>query len=223
LQLPLEFDPSLALQQAQAALSAISTQGVKKVVFNTGLGLTATKVGVPFIDARVQIVNQLPNLVEHYTITGPAVAYAENLILPFSQKAIIAGRAEYPLPESVPVPWVATEDIAAVVSESLTDPNPSPIRIVQGPAALTGDEVAQNLTKASGRPVTWVTISPDRYRELLTPVIGPEAAAGIAASYAAGPAEGPVLNETQLINGQTDFLTWARKQDWSPYDSSIKK
>jgi len=89
------------------------------------------------------------------------------------------------------------------------------VRIVRGPAYLTGDQAAAALSEALGRPLTWKAIAPDRYRELLTPVIGAASAAGIAASYAAPPQDGPPLAAESVITGTTDLARWARSVDWA--------
>jgi uncharacterized protein YbjT (DUF2867 family) len=215
LQLPLEFDPATAAAQAGNALAALERAGVGQVVFNTGLGLTDELVGSPFVDARATLVQRLAGVVPKVTVTGPEQAYVDNFATPFSRAAVLQGMAEYPLPEAAPVAWVAAADVARVVSRAFLSPAPPPIRIVRGPFALTGSELAAALSAAVGHGVTWSTITPERYRELLTDVIGPASAAGIADSYAHPAPPRPPLPADQVTSGPTDVTTWARTVDWA--------
>jgi len=214
LQLPLEFDRRRAAAQATHALDALALARVPQVVFNTGLGLTSQLVGAPFVDARATLVQKLPEVVATVTVTGPEQAYMDNFATPFSRGAVRAGRAEYPLPAEAPVAWVAAADIARVVSRAFCSPTPPAVRIVRGPAYLTGAELAAALGAGAGRDVAWATITPERYRELLTDVIGPAAAAGIADSYAHPAPAGPPLPEDQVEAGPTTVTAWARTVDW---------
>jgi uncharacterized protein YbjT (DUF2867 family) len=215
LQLPLEFDPVTAPAQAGNALTALARADVGRVVFNTGLGLTNHLVGSPFVDARATLVQRLGEAVPNVTVTGPEQAYIDNFATPFSRAAVRQGRAEYPLPEAAMVAWVASADIARVVARAFLSDTPPAVRIVRGPAYLNGSALAEALAAAVGRTVTWATITPERYRELLTDVIGPAAAAGIADSYAHPAPPGPPLPDDQVTVGPTDVTTWARTVDWT--------
>ncbi|MDR2564497.1 MAG: NmrA family NAD(P)-binding protein [Bifidobacteriaceae bacterium] len=214
LQLPLEFDPAVAPRQSENALVALARSGVGQVVFNTGLGLTDHAVGSPFVDARATLVQRLPGVVPKTTVTGPEMAYMDNLAMPFSRATIRQGRVEYPLADVAPVAWVSAADVADVASRAFRSSTPPPIRIVRGPAMLTGPELARALEAGLGRPVAWAAITPDRYRELLTPVIGPAAAMGIADAYAHPAPPRPPLPESQVEVGRTTVTVWARGIKW---------
>jgi hypothetical protein len=59
-----------------------------------------------------------------------------------------------------------------------------------GPAVLTFQQLAGEIGVGLGSDVVFHRVSPDEYADLLRPVLGPEAAAGVAGGYAAMP-EGP--------------------------------
>ncbi|MGK5533988.1 hypothetical protein ACSNOC_25855, partial [Streptomyces sp. URMC 129] len=98
-----------------------------------------------------------------------------------------AGEVAYPLPADLPLPWVALDDLAAAVAGIVTAPAPPALRIVAGPQALTGEEVAAGLGAVLGREVRWNAVAPAEYEQMLAPHLGPEAAASIAAAYAPPP------------------------------------
>src|SRR5262249_27198212 len=61
---------------------------------------------------------------------------------------------------------VDARDIAAVAVKALTSPgHEKKAYDVTGPEAITHDQVAEKLTAASGRPIKYVDIPPEAYRE----------------------------------------------------------
>ncbi|WP_084511209.1 SDR family oxidoreductase [Nocardia lijiangensis] len=215
-QLPLIFT-DLAVQQAEAMLAGLRKAGVERVVLNTGSVMPPVPVGVPFVDARVLLSTELSRGVEAATVVAPARQYMENLVASWSAPLVRAGELAYPLPRELPVPWVALDDLGSTVADLITATTPPPLRIVAGPQALTGDEVAAELGAVLGRPVRWNSISPNSYREMLAPHLGAEAAEGIAGVYTPPPPGAPTPPEPDpsvLEIGATTLRDWAARQDW---------
>lgn len=215
-QLPLVFT-DLAVRQAEAVLAGLRKAGVERVVFNTGTVLPPAPIGVPFVDARVLLSAELTRGVEAATVVAPARQYMENLVAPWSAPLVRAGELAYPLPRELPVPWVALDDLGSTVADLIVATTPPPLRIVAGPQALTGDEVAAELSAVLGHAVRWNSISPNAYREMLTPHLGAEAAEGIAAVYTPPPPGAPTAPEPDpsvLETGATELRDWAARQDW---------
>lgn len=210
LQLPLVFDDT-AVRQAETVLAALDKAAVPRVVFNTSGGLPETPVGVPFIDARALLRTELPSVVDTVAVLAPAATYAENLSAAWSAPLVAAGEIRYPLPAQAPIPWVTADDLAATVAELVTTEDPTPAQLLAGPEDLVGTEVAAQLSNALGRQVQWRTITPAEYEDMLRPHLGPAAAAGIAASYAA-PA--PTPDPTLIRRGTTTLEEWAHRQHW---------
>ena len=210
-QLPLDFAAD-GVRQAATVLAALAKAGVPRAVFNTGGGIPpAEPIGVPFVDARVRLAAGLPGAVPLASVVGPASTYLENLSADWS-RAIVheQGELRYPLPEHLPNPWLAADDLGAAVAELLT--TPAATRIVAGPSAMTGPEVAAGIEAATGRRVRWQTISPSEYARMLAPHLGEAAAAGIAAAYEhPAPPPDPAL----VVAGPTTVRAWAAGQDWT--------
>lgn len=201
LQLPLVFDDS-AVAQARAVLAAVEKAAVPRVVFNTSAPMPDVMIGVPFIDARVLLSAELPNVVETAAVVAPAAIYAENLAGPWSAPLVAAGEIRYPLPAEAPVPWVTADDVAAVMVEALTT-NAPPVQLVGGPEDLTGVQVGAALG------ARWQTVTPDEYEQMLRPHLGAAAAAGVAESYR-NPAPAPA----SFRRGTTSLGAWAAGQSW---------
>jgi uncharacterized protein YbjT (DUF2867 family) len=210
-QLPLDFAAD-AVRQAGTVLAALAKAGVPRAVFNTAGGIPpAEPIGVPFVDARVRLAAGLSGAVPVASVVGPASTYLENLSAAWSGPIVHGhGELRYPLPEDLPNPWLAAGDLGAAVVELLTAP--ATTRLVAGPAALTGPEVAAGIEAATGRPVRWRTITPAEYARMLAPHLGEAAAAGIAAAYEQpAPPPDPAL----VVPGPTTVRAWAAGQDWA--------
>ncbi|MFC7545788.1 NmrA family NAD(P)-binding protein [Plantactinospora sp. GCM10030261] len=218
--LPIVFAAERAVPQAEAVLTALARAGVRRVVVNPGTLLPPVEIGVPFVDARVRLIHRLADGPFASSVVAPGAQYAENLNAPWSAARILAdGVLAYPLPEDLPVPWVALDDIGAIVAETLAQSSPQPLTVVSGPTALTGPETAEVLGSALGRRVRWETISGEEYRKMLVPHLGDEAAAGIGAMYGAilsGQAPPPpVPDQAVLRTGTTTVARWAAGKAWT--------
>jgi uncharacterized protein YbjT (DUF2867 family) len=196
------------------------------VVFNPNLVPPPAEIGVPYIDARVRIAQGVLAGPYAGSVVAPAAQYMENLNGPWSAALVTDdGVVAYPMPAEVPVPWVALDDIAAVVVDVLTDPAHPPLTVVAGPKALTGHEVAAELGRGLGREITWKLISSEEYRQMLAPHIGEAGAAGIAGMYGSilsGEAPPPPPPDPALVRaGSTTLADWAAGQSW-PYLSDAR-
>ncbi|WP_051023039.1 NmrA family NAD(P)-binding protein [Nocardia pneumoniae] len=224
-QLPLVFAADLAVQQAEAVLAGLREAGVRRAVFNSGAMLPTAPVGVPFVDARVLVAAELPRSVEVATVVGPARTYMENLAAPWSAPLVRGGELAYPLPRDLPVPWVALDDLGAAVAALITSTAPPPVQVVAGPQALTGDQVAAELTAALGHPVRWNAVTPATYQEMLAPHLGAEVAEGIAAAYTPPPPgtpPPPQPDPTVVTTGATTLRDWAARQNWAAYAPALR-
>jgi uncharacterized protein YbjT (DUF2867 family) len=212
-QLPLHFGPE-AVRQADVVLAALEKAGVPRAVFNTGGGVPpADPIGVPFVDARVRLASRLPGTVPVASVVAPASTYLENLAAAWSRSLVHhEGELRYPLPAQLPNPWVAADDLGAVVAEVVVAAAPPAARLVAGPADLTGPEVAAEIEAATGRRVRWHTIEPQVYARMLAPHLGEATAAGIAAAYNnPAPPPDPML----VVRGSTTVRAWAARQEWA--------
>lgn len=219
--LPTVFDRDRVLGQADAILAALGRAEVPRVVFNPNLVPPPVEVGLAYLDARTRVAQGLWSGASTSSVVAPAAQYMENLNAPWSAPLVLDdGVLAYPLPAEAPVPWVALDDIATAVVDSLHDAAPPPITVVTGPEALTGAQVAAELTESLGRPVHWRTISGEEYTQMLAPHMGEEAAGGIGALYASilsGEAPPPPPLDPAITRaGATTVRAWAAAQPW-PY------
>jgi uncharacterized protein YbjT (DUF2867 family) len=208
--LPLVFGQR-ALVMAERVAGAVRRADVPRVVIGTGGPLPPGPIGVPYVDARAELVRAL----EGAAVVEPYAAYMENLSAPWSAPLVREGVLAYPLPAEHPVPWLALADVAERIAAALAGGETGRIPLT-GPWPLTGPQAAEALARAIGRPVRWRSVEPAEYGDMLRPHLGDEAADGIAGMYAAlaaGPAPAP--DPARLRVGSTDLESWARAQPWT--------
>jgi nucleoside-diphosphate-sugar epimerase len=158
LQLPLVFD-ARALEMAENAARAAATAGIAHLVINAGCLLPPEPIGVPFLDARLRAAAAQ---VERITLLEPTRLYLENV-------------TAYPLPDDVPLAWVATDDVALAVERAIAGEVAG--RFALPGVTATGDELAAALG------ARWQQITPDEFADQLRPHVGDHAADGSAAVY----------------------------------------
>ena len=223
--LPTDFSAT-ALRHADNLIQALAQAEVQRVVFNPNLVPPPVEIGMPYVDARVQIAQGILAGPYAGSVVAPAAQYMENLNAPWSAALVTDdGVVAYPMPAEAPVPWVALDDIATAVVDVLGDPAAPPTTIVAGPQALTGHEVAAELGRGLSREVSWKLISGEEYRQMLAPYVGEAGAAGIGGMYGSiltGEAPPPPPPDPALVRaGSTTLADWAATQSW-PYLSDAR-
>jgi len=134
----------------------------------------------------------LPTLVREVGKTGVSLAviaprlYLENLLLPIIIEHVKAENVlRYPLRADYAVSWCSHLDIAEVAAMLLADPAVTGTVGVGQLPAITGNDLAAAFSDHWGRRIAYESLQPEAFGALLAPLIGEEAAAGVAASYQA--------------------------------------
>lgn len=154
------FQPDLAVPGALDAIEALTRQArksdIKKIVLLSGKG-----------EREAELCEQV---VMHsginYTIVR-ASWFNQNFSESFFLDTILAGHVALPKAEAR-VPYVDTDDIAAVVVEALFNDNHNgKIYELTGPRLLTFAEVVGEISRATGREITFTPISMHAYIRML--------------------------------------------------------
>lgn len=154
------FQPDLAVPGALDAIEALTHQakksGIKKIVLLSGKG-----------EREAELCEQV---VMHsgmdYTIVR-ASWFNQNFSESFFLDPILAGHVALPKAEAK-VPYVDTDDIAAVVVEALLNDNHNgKVYELTGPRLLTFPEVVREISGATGREIRFTPISMNAYIQML--------------------------------------------------------
>ena len=154
------FQPDLAVPGALEAIEELTKKakrnGVKKVVLLSGKGEREAE-----LCEQVVIHSGLD-----YTIVR-ASWFNQNFSESFFLEPILAGQLAMPKP-NVRVPYVDTDDIADVVVASLMDSKHNgQIYEVTGPRLLTFQDIANEISRATGREVQYTPISMEAYNTIM--------------------------------------------------------
>jgi uncharacterized protein YbjT (DUF2867 family) len=160
------------------AAAAAKRHGVQRAVVLSSLGAQAGHGSGP-VSPLLAIEKAFEANVPHTVALRPTF-FMENVLRSLDTLAS-QGTIYSPVPGNVPVPQVATRDIAAVAAEELLDGKWTGHRIrgVHGPRDISQDQVAEILSKTLGRPVKYVQITVDQARQGMLGAGFPEFAADL--------------------------------------------
>lgn len=167
-----------AIAIARPARVIISTSG--NVVDEPG---SATQV--PDDSAVAVLVREVARTGISCAVVAPRL-YLENLLLPTQFGAVQAeGVLRYPLRADYPVSWSSHLDVAVVAERLLLDTTTTGIVGLGHAPGLTGADLAAGFAAHLGKPVRYEAITPEAFGDMITPLFGAAAAAGVVAGYQA--------------------------------------
>lgn len=177
-------NPIDGLTYAKNAIDAAIASNVKLVVWNTSGFILPVKIGNPAMDIRIDIADYLKESGLPHIIIQPSV-YAENLLGPWTAPFVVNDKkVAYPTPEAMPVGWIATKDVAALVAEAIYKPELAGENfLVSGIENLTGTQLAEKFTIGLGEPISYFPMPPKDFGQILDGLFGPGAGKGAEAMY----------------------------------------
>jgi uncharacterized protein YbjT (DUF2867 family) len=227
--------PELIEAWSRALVKALAVAGGPPTVFTLSGPPATQPIGVASFDTKA-LAKTIVSAASTPILGLEPMGYLGNLSAFFSAPAVVrAGELRYPLPAGHRQAWISVEDQAALAVAALTRPDtvgagPGGSDDLAGLAGqwlrigqqLTGPELADGIGEALGRTVHYVPLDPEEFGRSLTPVMGPELGAALAADYRAIASRPPELDldadasTAHLILGvpPTPVADWARTQDW---------
>jgi uncharacterized protein YbjT (DUF2867 family) len=177
-------NPTDGVQYAKNAIDAARQAGVKLLVWNTSGFLVPQKTGDPTIDGKQEIKAHLAASGVPYVIIEPSV-YAENLLAPYTVNYIRQARqVAYPTLEEMPIGWITSHDVGALVAEALYHPELAGQSFrVSGLENLTGNALAACFTAGLGESMSYYAMPPREFGHILKTFIPEDAARGVEDFY----------------------------------------
>jgi len=227
--LPFEFERERAASFGKAIAEGAKRAGLKKIIFNTACFVADHDLDLSAHDGRRDIERALEETGIPCVFIEPTV-FMDNQFRIWTRPLIMRdGIFAYPANPDLKISWVCLEDVAQAMAKALqTDAANGQHVPLGGPEALLGDQVAENLTTALGRPVRFQSLAPEefaaRMSELVTgsrevqPLSIYDGMAKFYAWYNAQP-ESPLVVDPQnardlLGMRHTSHLEWAKSKDW---------
>lgn len=112
--------------------------------------------------------------------------FFENLLNPVVLGPVKSdGTLRYPLRADYPVSWCSHLDVAEAVEHLLLDASVTGVVGVGASPGITGTELAAGFARYLNRPVSFSSLAPEAFGEMIAPLFGAGAAAGVVAGYQA--------------------------------------
>lgn len=177
-------NPADGVQYARHIIDAAKQAAVSILVWNTSGFLVPHATGDPTIDGKQEIKAYLQASGVPYIIIEPSV-YAENLLAPYTVNYIRQARqVAYPTLEEMPIGWITSQDVGALVAEALYHPELAGQSFqVSGLENLTGSALADKFTTGLGEPIDYYAMPPREFGQILQTFIPEDAAKGVEGFY----------------------------------------
>ena len=162
--LPFEFNRERAAGFGRTIGAAARRAGLKKIVFNTSCFVADHDLDLSAHDGRRDIERSIADSGADYVVVRPVV-FMDNMIRLWSKPAIVNNSIwAYPASPVLRINWICLEDVAAYMVVALEkDELKAEKVLVGGPETLVGEEVAQRLSAAAGRKITFQSLTPDEF------------------------------------------------------------
>lgn len=177
-------NPYDGLVYAKNAIDAAATNGVKLFVWNSSGFILPVKIGNPAMDVRLDVAAYLKESGVPYIIIQPSV-YAENLLGPWTAPFVAnEKKVAYPTPEEMPIGWIATSDVAALVAEAIFKPElAGESFLVSGIENLNGRQLAEKFSIGLNQTISYFAMPPKDFGQILDGLFGPGAGKGAETMY----------------------------------------
>jgi uncharacterized protein YbjT (DUF2867 family) len=182
--IPAFANPAEVANYGRQAIDAAKAAGVKLLVWNTSGPILPVRTGNPADDVRLDVQQHLLDSNLPHIILQPGV-YMENLLGPWTLPFVInEDRVAYPTPADMPVGWIASDDVSALVAAALQRPDLAgsnwPISGLESP---DGPALAQAFSEGLGRKLTYYAMPPQDFGAIVNRLFGPGAGDAVAAGY----------------------------------------
>lgn len=227
--LPFTFDRDYARLIGRNLRAAADAANVRRIIFHTSCVVVDHDIGVDGHDARRDIEAELSQAKAPHVFVRSAV-FMDNMLRVWAKPSIVNhGIFAYPCKPDLGISWVDQEDIAATMVAALDADDPPETVLVGGPEVLTGDEVAERLTLAIGKPIRFESLNPNEFAARISELVTgsrdyeqgsiTDRMAGFYRWYNAQP-QSPLAIDLRPLLGRlplrpTPLLVWAKRQDWT--------
>lgn len=217
----------IAVSVAKAAKQA----AVERVVVNTSMYVPDEPMGQVIYDLRLQMENKMADVGVPLTVFRP-VLFMDNLLTGWVKPRLLAeGVYAYPHNPNMEASWICLDDVAKFMIASLDDSSLDGARLViGGPEVLKPADVAAILSKTLGKPVTFDSLTPRAFAELMWEIFK-DVMDTQRDTFIAGLDDFYTFNNTvtskpmvvdmapvlaRLPVSLTTMADWAAQQDWTP-------
>ena len=152
---PFEAGVEGETEQGIAIVDAVVDAGVEHVVFSS-VGSADQQTGIPHFDSKYKVEKHLQRLDRPWTIVAP-VFFMDNILAPWNLTDLKNGVFRQALPSDRKLQLISVRDIGRINAHVIEERDPFiGRRIDVASDELTGPEIANVLSEASGRSISYV-------------------------------------------------------------------
>ena len=201
--LPFEHNREKAASFGKNIASAAKVTGLKKIVFNTSCYVADHDLEISAHDGRRDIKQAIVDSGVNHVFIEPVV-FMNNMVAPWCKPSIVNHNLfAYPASETLKISFVSLTDVGRLMVAALKTDKVDRTRVrVGGPKAMTGFEVAETLSKVSGKTISFNSLSPNEFAENISELV-------------TGSREIP---EGSVYNGMARFYSFYNEQEKSPLE-----
>ncbi len=170
--LPFEFDRARAARFGRNIAAGAAAAGLKKIVFNTSCFIAGHDLALSAHDGRRDIERALEETGIPCVFIEPVV-FMDNIVRAWAKPSIVnRGIFAYSAAPELKISWACLDDVAECMAAALTTDAADGLHVpVGGPETLVGDEVAERLSEAAGKPVRFQSLSPAEFAARMSELV----------------------------------------------------
>src|SRR5215212_11354572 len=163
---PFEAGTEAEVRHGISAADAAKAAGVGHLVYSS-VSDADRDTGIPHFDSKREVERHIEGLGVPYTIVAP-VYFMDNLLAPWTLPQLKEGRFPMALPASRPLQQIALSDIVAFTALVLENREEFVGRRVDiASDELSGEEVAEGLTRVTGHEINYVELPLEQVRQAM--------------------------------------------------------
>ncbi|MGW7681227.1 NAD(P)H-binding protein [Kribbella sp. NPDC054772] len=200
---------------AQAGKFVQQAKGLRRLVLLSGRGVGSPGRDFAVYDGSVELESVVRASSLDWTIVQPAW-FAQGFSEDFLRYHVLAGEIRLSAGTGAEA-WIDTNDVGDVMTAALLDESYAGQTLeISGPRTLTMTEIADELTKVTGRPISYVDLDPEAHvAELIEQGLTPEDADAVRDLFAVirNHRSEYVSDGVEKVLGRParDFSDWARE------------
>jgi len=205
-----EKGPEAEVQQGISVIDAVKKAGVKHIIL-TSVASANKSTGIPHFDSKYEVEHHLEASGVPYTIIAP-VSFMENFLSPMALPSLREGVISMVLPPERTQQIIAVADIGSFAATVIERKDECiGMRYDIASEEITGPQIAEILTRVTGREISYIERSMDEMRTM---------GADFAKMYewvlnVGYSVDIPALHEQFPEVGWHTFESWAMAQDWT--------
>ena len=201
--LPFEHNREKAASFGNNIAVAAKAAGLKKIVFNTSCYVADHDLDITAHDGRRDIKRAIINSGVNHVFIEPVV-FMNNMVAPWCKPSIVSHNMfAYPASETLKISFISLTDVGRLMTAALKTDKVDRTRVrVGGPKSMTGFEVAEILSKISGKKIEFNSLSPHEFAENISELV----------------TGSRVIPEGSVYNGMARFYSFYNEQESSPLE-----